>query len=342
VDHLLPPDWFLTQSQWVLLAVAALAMVVLLRGADLLVDGAAGLAARFGVPEVIIGATVVSLGTTSPEAAVSVMAAWSGEPGLALGNAIGSIVADTGLIFGLGCMLAVIPAKSKVLSRQGWIQFSAAAALAVFCYGAAYFQGEEATLGRPVGVLLLMGLIAYIVCTIRWGRSGAEEEPVASDRGLTVLIAMGIGGLAMVLVASRVMVLSMIVLAEVHWQVPSVVVAATLVAFGTSLPELAIGITCVLRGKTELLVGNVIGADILNVLFVVGASAVAAPLPILDPSAEIPDILLIVHVPAMLLILALFRLFILRATRQGNFRRWYGVPLVVCYVLYVVVQYVIS
>ncbi|MDH3786644.1 MAG: hypothetical protein OEV00_15130, partial [Acidobacteriota bacterium] len=101
-------------------------------------------------------------------------------------------------------------------------------------------------------------------------------------------------------------------------------------------------ITCVLRGKTELLVGNVIGADILNVLFVVGASAVAAPLPILDPSAEIPDILLIVHVPAMLLILALFRLFILRATRQGNFRRWYGVPLVVCYVLYVVVQYVIS
>ena len=98
--------------------------------------GASGLAYRFGISKVIVGATVVSLGTTSPECAVSVMAAWSGEPGLALGNAIGSIIADTGLIFGLGCMIAVLPADRFVLSRQGWVQFGSAALLALLCYGA--------------------------------------------------------------------------------------------------------------------------------------------------------------------------------------------------------------
>jgi cation:H+ antiporter len=120
------------------------------------------------------------------------------------------------------------------------------------------------------------------------------------------------------------------------------VIAATLVAFGTSLPELVVGITSVLKGHKEILVGNVIGADILNVLFVVGASATAAPLPILDPEAKIPRILLYVHVPTMLLILVLFRLFIMRATRQGSFQRWYGVPLVLIYVGYTVLQYLVS
>lgn len=343
MDHLIPPDWFATQSQWVLLAVAAVAMFVLIRGADWIIVGASGMASRFGVPEVIIGATVVSLGTTSPEAAVSVMAAWSGEPGLALGNAIGSIVADTGLIFGLVCMLTVLPADRRLLTRQGWIQFGAAATLAVICYGARFLQGEQATIGRPIGVLLLIGLVVYILFSIRWSRQAvAEEIPEEPTHGLPYLLVRGIGGLAMVLLASRVMVLSMIVLAEVHWKVPSVVVAATLVAFGTSLPELAIGITCVLRGRTGLLVGNVIGADILNVLFVVGASATAAPLPIVDATARQPDILLWIHLPAMLLILGMFRLFIRGATRRGHFRRWYGVPLVIMYVAYVVVQYVIS
>ena len=343
MDHLIPPDWFNTQSQWVLLAVAAVAMFVLIRGADWLIVGASGTASRFGVPEVIIGATVVSLGTTSPEAAVSVMAAWTGEPGLALGNAIGSIIADTGLIFGLGCMLAVLPADRRLLTRQGWIQFGSAATLAVICYGTRFLQGEQATMGRPIGVLLLIGLIVYILFSIRWSRQAvAEENSEEPTHGLSYLLVRGVGGLAMVLLASRVMVLSMIVLAEVHWKVPSVVVAATLVAFGTSLPELAIGITAILKGRTGLLVGNVIGADILNVLFVVGASATAAPLPIVDPTARQPDILLWIHIPAMLLILGLFRLFIQRATGRGHFRRWYGLPLVILYVAYVVVQYVIS
>ncbi len=138
------------------------------------------------------------------------------------------------------------------------------------------------------------------------------------------------------------MILSVTELAEAHWHVPKVVIAATLVALGTSLPELVIGITSIFKGHKELLVGNVIGADILNVLFVVGASAAAAPLPLLEHEAKIPHLLFLLHLPTMLLILILFRVFIHSASKTGNFRRWYGIPLIVIYVAYTVLQYVIS
>jgi cation:H+ antiporter len=352
VEYLIPQHWFAGLSQWLLLLWVVVAVAVLVKGADWLVDGASGLAYRLGISKVIVGATVVSLGTTTPECAVSVMAAWSGEPGLALGNAIGSIVADTGLIFGLGCMLVVLPADRFVLSRQGWVQFGAATLLAVLCYGAYLVMGDAATLGRWVGLLLLALLAGYLWMSVRWSRQHRHGEPFQLDEDTDVerkveaspftLLAFGLGGLAAVIVASRVMILSVTELAEVHWHVPKVVIAATLVALGTSLPELVIGLTSILKGHREILVGNVIGADILNVLFVVGAAAVAAPLPIVEHGASVPRIVLILHLPAMLAILVLFRLFIHSATRTGQFRRWHGLPLVLIYVVYTVLQYAIS
>ena len=159
MEHLIPSDWFIGRSQLFLLGVTVIAIAFLIRGADRLVDSASGIAYRFGISKVIVGATIVSLGTTSPECAVSVMAAWSGESGLALGNAIGSIIADTGLIFGVGCLMARLPADRFVLSRQGWLQFASGALLAGLCYGAWIVLGDAAILGRRVGVLLL-GLLA--------------------------------------------------------------------------------------------------------------------------------------------------------------------------------------
>jgi cation:H+ antiporter len=163
-----------------------------------------------------------------------------------------------------------------------------------------------------------------------------------ATRPLTLLIGKCVAGLSLVLLASRVLILSVSELAESHWHVPKVVIAATLVALGTSLPELVIGMTSIRKGHLEILVGNVIGADVLNVLFVVGASAAAAPLPIIEPGTRIPEIVLYVHLPAMLMILVLFRVFIHFAGRAGHFRRWYGLPLVLIYVGYTVLQYVIS
>jgi cation:H+ antiporter len=121
-----------------------------------------------------------------------------------------------------------------------------------------------------------------------------------------------------------------------------VVIAATLVALGTSMPEMVIGVASILKGHKEILVGNVIGADILNVLFVVGASAIAAPLPIVEHGTRVPHIAFYVHLPTMMLVLVLFRVYIWRASAAGHFRRWYGLPLVLIYVLYTVIQYAIS
>jgi cation:H+ antiporter len=350
LEHLIPREWFIGLPQWLLLVWGVSSLVVLIKGADWLVDGAAGLAYRIGISKVIVGATVVSLGTTSPEAAVSVMAAIAGEPGLALGNAVGSVIADTGLIFGLGCLLVVLPADRYVLRRQGWVQVGAAALLAVLCYGDWVLTGDNARLGRVAGLFLLVLLGFYLYVSVKWSRNhpmGAElrQEAQSNAAGGASLFKLGfllLTGLVLVIFSSRVMILSVAELAEIHWHVPKVVIASTVVALGTSTPELVIGLTSIFKGHKELLVGNVIGADILNVLFVVGAAATAAPLPLFDAASDLPGVLLLLHLPTMLLILFLFRVFIFRANLRGSFRRWYGLPLVLIYILYTVVQYVIT
>ena len=352
MEHLIPESLVAGRAQWMLLLLAAVAVGVLAKGADLLVDGASGIAYRMGISKVIVGATIVSLGTTSPEFAVSVMAAWGGEPGLALGNAIGSIIADTGLIFGLGCLITVLPADRFVLSRQGWVQFGSGVALAAICYGLWIVAGDAAYLGRWVGFSLLASLVAYMYVSILWSRQHRHGEPFQMDddadkmekahTALPLLAFYGLIGLLLVLISSRLMILSVTELAEVHWHVPKVVIASTFVALGTSLPELVIGMASILKGHKEILVGNIIGADILNVLFVVGGSAAAARLPILEPGAKIPEIALYVQIPTMLLVLVLFRVFISRSSSRGHFRRWYGIPLLALYIVYTVTQYVIS
>ncbi len=351
MEHLIPHAWFSGLPQWALLLLTAAALGAVIKGADWLVDGATGFAYRLGISKVIVGATVVSLGTTSPECGVSVMAAWSGEPGLALGNAIGSIIADTGLIFGLGCLIAVIPADRFVLVRQGWVQFGSAVLLAAVAYGAWALSGDRATLGRGIGLAFLALLVGYLYLSVRWSRE--HPGPAAADAAHAVaagaspmprtrIAVLILAGLLIVLLASRVLILSVSELAEHHWHVPRVVIAATLVALGTSLPEMVIGLTSIAKGHREILVGNVIGADVLNVLFVIGASAAAAPLPILDPTSSIPAIALWVHIPTMLVILIYFRVIIHLAARAGRFRRRHGVPLVLMYAAYVVLQYAVT
>jgi cation:H+ antiporter len=352
MEHLIPKEWFTGLPQWALILVSVVAIAALIKAADMLVDGATGIAYKMGISKVIVGATIVSLGTTSPEFGVSVMAAWSGEAGLALGNAIGSVIADTGLIFGIGCLMTILPADRFVLIRQGWVQFGAAVLLAALCYGAFIISGDQATLGRWVGIFLLLLLVVYMVISIRWSKqhptpeesgqeAGEEGSGTSSGRAVPLLVTLGLFGLVIVIGSSRLLILSVTELAEVHWHIPKVVIAATLVALGTSLPELVIGLTSILKGHKELLVGNVIGADILNVLFVVGGAAAAAPLPIIEPTASIPNIALYLHIPTMLLILVLFRIFIQSAARTGSFKRWQGVPLVLIYLAYTIVQFVI-
>ncbi|MBT8121570.1 MAG: calcium/sodium antiporter [Gammaproteobacteria bacterium] len=321
-----------------LLLIIVVCIALLSKGADWMIDGVVDLAERTGLPKIVIGATVVSLGTTLPEAFVSVMAAYMGNPGLALGNGVGSIIADTGLIFGLTCILAAVPVNRFILNRTGWVQIGAALLLVIIALAALLTsEGEEPMLERWVGFLFLALLAAYLYVTYVWAKQGTATlvEEIAEHElmGLGKCWLLVVGGLILVVSGARVLVPAASEIA-IRFGVPDDVIAATMVAFGTSLPELMTAIAAVRKGHPEITVGNIVGADVLNVLFVIGAAAVAAPL-------AIPENFYYFHFPAMLAILVSFRIFISMNT-AGVFHRWQGVWLLSMYGVYVILGYALN
>jgi cation:H+ antiporter len=340
-DETLLQQFVAEQSILVLLIICAVAIALLSKGADWMIDGVVEIAERTGLPKIVIGATVVSLGTTLPEAFVSTMAAFMGNPGLALGNGVGSIIADTGLIFGITCVLVAVPVNRFILNRTGWVQVGSATLLVVISVILLFTapEGEQPMLTRWVGILFLLLLAAYMYATYVWAKQGGatdmadEEQETGGSMSLGKAWLMVVGGLLLVVTGARVLVPAA---AEVAGRlgVPEDVIAATMVAFGTSLPELMTAIAAVRKGHPEITVGNIVGADVLNVLFVIGAAAVAAPL-------AIPPTFYTFHFPAMLIILISFRFFIWM-NKDGVFYRWQGAWLLSVYGIYVFLQYALN
>jgi len=325
-------------STTTLLIIIAVCIALLSQGADWMIDGVVDLAERTGLPKIVIGATVVSLGTTLPEAFVSVMAAYMGNPGLALGNGVGSIIADTGLIFGLTCVLVAVPVNRYILNRTGWVQVGSGTLLVVIAVVLLLNTPPESEpmLNRWVGFFFLVLLLIYLYVTYLWAKQSEGmtqedgEQEALMGQGLCWLLV--IGGLLLVVIGARVLVPSASEIAY-RFGVPEDVIAATMVAFGTSLPELMTAIAAVRKGHPEITVGNIVGADVLNVLFVIGAAAAAAPL-------AIPANFYYFHFPAMLIILYSFRVFI--TMNKTVFHRWQGFWLLGVYGTYVFLQYALN
>lgn len=321
---------------YVLFIIIAVCLLLLMKGANWMIDGAVDLARRTGLPRIVIGATIISLGTTTPEAVVSVMAAWMGNPGLALGNGVGSIIADTGLIFGLTCVLTAVPANRFILNRTGWVQVGSATLLVLISVGALVTATGEPILYRWVGVFFLVLLAGYMYITYVWAKQGGSMAMEGEDDDESELMTLWkcwllvAGGLFLVVLGARILVPSASEIAH-RIGVPDDIIACTMVAFGTSLPELMTAIASVRKGHPEIMVGNVVGADVLNCLFVIGAAAVASPL-------AIPANFFTFHFPTMLIILYSFRVFIFMS-KDGHFRRWQGAWLLGVYMAYVVLQY---
>jgi cation:H+ antiporter len=323
----------------VLLLIIAICIVILSKGADWMIDGVVHLARRTGLPRIVIGATIISLGTTTPEAVISTMAAWMGNPGLALGNGVGSIIADTGLIFGLTCVVTRVPVNRFILNRTGWVQVGAATLLVIISLGTLASTPDGPVLQRWVGIIFLILLAGYMYSTYVWARQGSDlgvEEEAADD---SELMGMGkcwwmiLGGLFLVVLGARFLVPSAGEIAH-RIGVPDDVIAATMVAFGTSLPELITAVTAIRKKHPEIMVGNVVGADVLNCLFVIGAAAVVRPL-------AVPPNFFSFHFPAMILILYPFRAFIFM-NKDGQFKRWQGAWLLGVYLIYLILQYVFN
>ncbi len=325
---LIPESFFIARETWLLWLLTAGGIVVLVAGADRAVNAAVRLAGELGMSKVIIGATVVSLGTTAPEAAVSVMAAFNNKPGLALGNGVGSIICNTALIFGLCCCIARLPKDRFILYRHGWLQLGSGALLVASIFVLAAMNGsfEGVVVPRTVGFIFVALLAGYLYLSVRWARKRPDvsvadlpNAPPKEHRATKAIVDLGmlVVGLVLVVGGSGVLVGSVSQIC-LRYGVPQSVLAVTVIAFGTSVPELATAIASIIKGHPELLIGNIIGANILNVLFVIGVSAMASPL-------GVPMEFFYIHLPVMMVSLLLFRFYIF-LPRPG-FRRWQGVVL---------------
>ena len=326
----------------VLFLIIAVTLYTLGKGADWLVDEAVALSTRWGLGKAVIGATIVSIGTTTPEAAVSVLSALQGKPGLALGNAVGSIICDTGLILGLASLIAPLPLNRQLTSRLSNVQVGAGILLVLGCFpwtSPAKVFTQGGVLAQLVGVVFVILLALYIWQSIRWAGSmpsdaeSAEEAHAEEGNAFGTLVKL-IVSIAIIVVSAQILIPTVSVMAE-RIGVPKHIISATLVAFGTSLPELVTAMTAVRRGHGELAVGNIIGADILNVLFVAGVSA-AATQGGLQADGQFFQFLF----PAMLFILIVFRCGIFVSGDQ--LKRPFGIVLVATWLLVTILSYLLS
>lgn len=252
-------------------------------GAEWLVQGAAGLAVRLGVPPLLIGLTIVSYATSAPELAVSVSAASDGNSPLVLGNVFGSNIANIGLILGLTALISPPHSDGSMGKRELLV-------LLVATLGAPALL-LDGTLGRLDGIVLIFGSVVFTWLTIRWSRSrpiDLDEVPSEETREKGTLILIGLLGLAVLIAGGESFVRGAVGLAQTLG-VDERVIGLTVVAFGTSVPELAASVVAALRGHSDLAIGNVVGSNIFNILLVLGAAAAIDPISvnILELSTEL-------------------------------------------------------
>ncbi len=325
---------------WMLLVVIAVSIAVLGKGADWVVGEAVVLSERSGIPKVVVGATVVSLGTTTPEAAVSVFAAMQGKPDLALSNAVGSIICDTGLVLGVACLISPLPLHGKIVLRQGF-QVITGVLLVVACWPwtdplSAFTAGGH--LSQVWGFVFVVLLVWYLWRSVRWARQDRsavhlEEFEADASKPVPAVVAKLVFGLVLIVLAAQVLIPAVEVFATLIG-VPRAVISATLVAFGTSVPELVTAVTAARRGHGDLALGNVIGADILNVLFVAGLSAAVT-----EAGLAVDPHFFRILFPGMLLLLATFFVAILKSGKE--LKRPLGFVLLAVYGLVTILNFVL-
>ena len=299
-------------------------LTALTLGADWLVTGASRVAEHRGVSPLLVGLTVVAFGTSAPELVVSTGAVLRGQTGIAVGNVFGSTVANVGLIVGLGAIIRPISVHRKLLQREAPLMVVVLAAVMVFA--------SNAVLGFVEGLILVSGFALYMAYLIRWGKSETETgqfqaariDSKSHDRNIIrqpyvnwMRVAFGT---ALLLAGASWMIESATKIA-IAYQVPEEVIGATMVAVGTSLPELASTIAAAARGMGDIAIGNVIGSNIFNLGLVLGTAALLSPLQLSS------DTVATQVVPAMIFCLALIPL----AYTGKKVNRWEGALLLVGY-----------
>ena len=319
----------------------AFGFILLIKGGDWFVDAASGIAKRFHLPELLIGATVVSIGTTLPEVMTSAMGAAAGSGAVAYGNAIGSIICNTSLIAAI--TIAIKPGKADKKSLVFPVCFFFGAA-AFYSFNA-YFFGK---FDLWMGITLLAGFVVYMIINVlNMKKNPAESEAleiseesendeanggIIKDIGVLIVAALVIAVGAYLLVESATTIAHQL-------KIPETIISLTIVALGTSLPELVTAITALMKGHGALSLGNIIGANIFNLVLVSGAAisinpfAVPAEATFLGNNAS-----LIFDIPLVFLVRGIMTI---PTALTGKLRRWQGISLLTLYAAYCVLQFVV-
>ncbi|MBR1447615.1 MAG: calcium/sodium antiporter [Prevotella sp.] len=306
-----------------LLIIVGVALV--LWGADRLTEGAASMARRFNVPEIVIGLTIVAAGTSAPELFVSVASALQDTPDLAVGNVVGSNIMNTLLIVGVAAMVAPMAISRSTVKKDIPFSIVASLLLIVLCLdGFASLDLKGNTISRLDGVILLAGFVLFMVYTFSVAKKGpaqedGESKPVMPIWRSVLYVLIGLGGLV---VGSDLFVSSASAVAE-GLGVSQSIIGLTIVAGGTSLPELATSVVAARKGQSAIAIGNVIGSNVFNILLILGATAVISPMQI--------DGITIVDMGVMLLAVVMVWLF---SYTRYTVEKWEGAVLTLGYLAY--------
>lgn len=248
-----------------------LGFVLLVRGADVFVDAAAGIARKFKIPAIIIGTTIVAIGTSAPEAAISIIAALKGADGVSVGNVIGSNITNIFLILGVTAAIGTIPVHKNTKKYE--LPFVGFITLLLAIFGLTLGQ-----ISRGAAIILLALFVAFLIYTIIMARKSDDVpddiKPVSLGAGAVLIIA----GVAALVYGSNMVVDSATAIAQ-HVGVSDRVIGLTLIALGTSLPELVVCIIAAIKRQYDLAIGNIVGSNIFNILFVLGMAAAIRPIP---------------------------------------------------------------
>lgn len=322
----------LTGKEMLLNIAAVLAgFLLLVWGADRFVAGAAGTARTLGVSTLIIGLTIVGFGTSAPEMLVSAMAAYAGNPGLSIGNAIGSNITNIALILGTTAVVTPLMVHSETLRRELPLL------MVIMLVSLALLADHE--LDRVDGILLLVTLAGFIGWLIKLALSSQETDPLIADYAAEIPADMPLGrallwlgvGLAVLLASSRLLVWGAVNLA-VAFGVSDLIIGLTIVAIGTSLPELAASLVAARKGEHDIAIGNVLGSNIFNLLAVMGLPGVIRPGPI-------PAEVLTRDFPVMIGLTLAFFFLAYGIGSPGRISRFAGVLLLISFVAYQLVLY---
>ncbi len=301
----------------------------LIKGADLLVSGASSIAMKFNISEMIIGLTIVSFGTSLPELLVNVTASLNGNAGIAIGNIFGSNIANILLILGISAIIKPLPIQKNIYFSE--IPFSLIATLLVgFLANAALFSDVKSlTLSGIDGLILLafFALFMGYIYVVHKSNSSQQDtlEDIHKDISMRKSVGMIVIGLAGLYFGGEWVVIGAVKIAQV-FGLSETFIGLTVIAIGTSLPELVTSAMATFKGNTDMAVGNVVGSNIFNLLWILGISAVIRPLPF--DVASNSDIMMIIASSALLL-------FAVSVGKGAKIVRWEGVLFLIVYVLYI-------